>query len=436
MKALALKWGLTGAYFPGPEVERQYRDWRILERLPLMRIAAVASLASWCGVPLALYFWDSGKFSLVFPYLAGLILPVFTIGTALCFLPSARVTALPTVVALQIFGGSAATWLVYAVGGTPGSAVAWGFLVALFAPFMQLPPLSAALAVTPYTVLIVAFAGSTYRAGQLTSLDAFSYLCAPLFVLLVVVVVCAVNDHVSRRAFVNVMTIREQHRMLERTRMLIRRYIPRSVAERIEAGDELAVDVPARRRVTVLFSDIVGFTELADRMDPESLTQVVGEYMAAMSEIVTTNLGTVNEFIGDGLMAIFGAPTPLEPEDQAHRAVLAALAMQAALPRLNAQWRKLGLGPDLKVRIGINTGVVNVGTFGGEGRMTYTAIGLQTNIAARIQAHCNPGEVLLSETTRHLVSDRIECIARGEVQCKGVHYPVPTFSPTGVAVAG
>ncbi|MGH8458952.1 MAG: adenylate/guanylate cyclase domain-containing protein, partial [Nevskiales bacterium] len=106
-----------------------------------------------------------------------------------------------------------------------------------------------------------------------------------------------------------------------------------------------------------------------------------------------------------------------------------AQAMQARLPELNARWRKLGLGAALQIRVGINTGMVSVGSYGSEGRMTYTAIGLQTNIAARIQSHCEPGGILISDATWQLIHEAIECTPKGEVQCKGVHYPVAVYSP-------
>ena len=216
---------------------------------------------------------------------------------------------------------------------------------------------------------------------------------------------------------------------MERSQGYIRRYLPPAVADQIIAGKEAEISTPQRRRVTVLFSDIVGFTDMADRVEPEVMTQVISDYMAAMSEIVDEHQGTVNEFIGDGLMALFGAPTELEPEQQAKQAVLSAQAMLAKLPELNNQWRKLGLGQELQIRIGINTGMSSVGSYGSEGRMTYTAIGLQTNIAGRIQSKCEPGSILMSDATYQLIDDVIDCVPKGEIECKGVHYPVKVYAP-------
>lgn len=111
-------------------------------------------------------------------------------------------------------------------------------------------------------------------------------------------------------------------------------------------------------------------------------------------------------------------------------AIRAAQAMQNSMPALNDGWRKLGLGSQLQIRIGINTGMLSVGSYGSQGRMTYTAIGLQTNIASRIESAAEPGSILIADPTWQLVRDDINCISKGEVQCKGVHFPVKVYQPS------
>jgi class 3 adenylate cyclase len=179
-----------------------------------------------------------------------------------------------------------------------------------------------------------------------------------------------------------------------------------------------------------LSSDVVGFTRTADTLDAESLAQIVHEYMGAMVDIVERHGGTVTEFAGDGVTALFGAPADRAPEDQVTAAVAAATEIQATLPVLNRRWFKLGLDHELQTRIGINTGVSSVGTFGSEGRGTYTAIGLQINIAARVQAKCEPGSILLSHSSWQLVKDTIVCEPRGEAEVKGVHFPIRLYTPS------
>ena len=148
-----------------------------------------------------------------------------------------------------------------------------------------------------------------------------------------------------------------------------------------------------------------------------------------MSDVIEGQRGVVTEFAGDGLMAIFGAPERLEPAEQVRAALAAASGMQTRLAELNESWPALGIDQPLQVRIGINTGVLSVGTFGSDGRATYTAIGLQMNIAARIQAHCEPGSILLSKSSWHLVKDEVDGEPLGEVTVKGVHFPINVYSP-------
>lgn len=238
----------------------------------------------------------------------------------------------------------------------------------------------------------------------------------------VVIVSAVLTEAGLRKQYVSEQTIAHQ-------RNLIRRYVPSAVATSIESGHGESVGVPQRRRVTALSSDVAGFTALADRLDPESLSQIVSEYVGAMSEVIEGQGGVVTEFAGDGLMAIFGAPNDVEPEDQVHRALGAATAMHARLKKLNESWFRLGTDQPLMVRIGINTGVLSVGTFGSDGRGTYTAIGLQMNIAARIQAHCEPGATLLSNSSWHLVKDQVPCESLDTVNVKGVHFPISVYAP-------
>jgi class 3 adenylate cyclase len=119
----------------------------------------------------------------------------------------------------------------------------------------------------------------------------------------------------------------------------------------------------------------------------------------------------------------------MDPADQAVNAINAARAMQDRLPALNVRWQELGVAEPVQMRVGISTGVLSVGSFGSEGRVTYTAIGLHTNIAARLEAHCEPGGILMSGTTWELARDRVPCEPRGEVPCKGLREPVSAYSP-------
>lgn len=224
--------------------------------------------------------------------------------------------------------------------------------------------------------------------------------------------------------------LRAAHQQLDRSSRLIRRYIPSQVADAILGGQDEAIDKHTRRKLTAFFSDLVGFTDLAEQMEPEEFSRVLNEYFTAMTAIADRYDGTVDELAGDAILILFGAPMATDDKDHALRAVRMAQDMQATVQTLNAKWLSSGIEADLKVRMGINTGVVTIGNFGSEGRTKYTALGKHINLAARIQAQCEPDKVLISHATWLLVNDQIECTSKGEMQFKGIHKPVMTYQLT------
>src|SRR5262249_42850857 len=151
---------------------------------------------------------------------------------------------------------------------------------------------------------------------------------------------------------------------------------------------------------TVLFADLSGFTTLSERLDPEEVHALMDRCFKILLEGVHRFEGTVNQFTGDGIMALFGAP--LAHEDHAQRAVHVALEIQKAIRRYGEDLRK-ERGIELAMRIGINTGEVVVGAIGDNLRMDYTAQGDTTNLAARLQAMASPGGILIGEQTYRLV---------------------------------
>jgi class 3 adenylate cyclase len=144
-----------------------------------------------------------------------------------------------------------------------------------------------------------------------------------------------------------------------------------------------------------------------------------------MAQVAERYETSINQFLGDGILVFFGAPHEIPLEEGAIRAVKMALEMQERIAHMSDRWRRKGVPKPLSVRIGIHTGYANVGDFGSQGRKVYTAIGMQANVAARIQAQCEPGKILLSDTTQALVADSVQTVDRGSLDVKGVHYPVP-----------
>ena len=138
---------------------------------------------------------------------------------------------------------------------------------------------------------------------------------------------------------------------------------------------------------------MVGFTRAADPMEAEDLAALWNECLSEMAAIADCHRATVNQFVGDGIIAFFGAPDATEGRDHALRGVRMALEMRRRMLELGAKWFAGGIQTPLGIRIGINAGVSSVGDFGSEGHTLYSAIGTQTNLAARIQDHCEPGRV-------------------------------------------
>jgi class 3 adenylate cyclase len=233
-------------------------------------------------------------------------------------------------------------------------------------------------------------------------------------------------DRYRRRIAVQEAALREQADALDRANRLISRYVPAQVASHIVAGDD-SVERLDRRKLTVFFSDVVDFSELADRVEAEEFARVLNEYLSEMTAIADGHGGTIDKFIGDAIVVLFGAPTRVGEREQARAAVRMALAMQERMGFLRARWLREGIEEPFQIRIGVNTGVASVGNFGSHGRMDYTAIGRQVNLAARLQAACEPGKVLVSHSTWALIESEIPCHARGAIQVKGVHHPVRVY---------
>ncbi|MFT4298951.1 MAG: adenylate/guanylate cyclase domain-containing protein [Aeromicrobium sp.] len=219
----------------------------------------------------------------------------------------------------------------------------------------------------------------------------------------------------------------EHQEALARSHDLIRRYVPAQVADAILVGGEETTRLE-RRKLTIFFSDIVNFTETTDRMEPEELALILDEYFSEMTRIAQKYDGTIDELIGDAVLIFFGAPAATDDRDHALRAVRMAVEMQRAAAALNARWEDAGIDAGFRVRMGINTGVVTVGNVGTGQRRKYAALGRAVNLAARIQTHSAPGEILLSRPTWLLIRGDLACSSRGQVDLKGVGRPVELYA--------
>jgi len=216
----------------------------------------------------------------------------------------------------------------------------------------------------------------------------------------------------------------EEH---ERVKLNFVRYVSKHVLEKILASDTTPALKGERRKITVLFSDIREFTQLAERLDPEEIVSLLNEYLDHMLRVIFEHNGTLDKFIGDGLMVEFGAP--LEDIEQEKHALQTAVAMQSELKKLNAKWAQQGR-PNLKMGIGVHTGFAIVGNIGSEKRMEYTAIGDTVNVASRLEQATKSFKtsILLSETTKLGAQGLYPYKSLGPIALPGRTQPVDAYT--------
>jgi len=207
-------------------------------------------------------------------------------------------------------------------------------------------------------------------------------------------------------------------------RQALERFLSSVVVEKILASpDEIRLG-GENQVATILFADIRGFTRLSERLPPQKIVELLNEYFSEMTDLIFDNGGTLDKYLGDGIMALFGAPWP-KPDD-AQRCVKTASEMQRALTALNRQWQARGQEP-LQMGLGINTGQVTAGNIGCSKRMDYTVIGDAVNLASRLCAHAAGGQILISETTFREIHGGIPAQRLESIRVKGKAAPVEIF---------
>jgi class 3 adenylate cyclase len=204
-------------------------------------------------------------------------------------------------------------------------------------------------------------------------------------------------------------------------------YLSPELARSIECGEINTAVNSSRKKLTIFFSDIQGFTQQTSKLEPEDLSILLNSYLEAMNEVIAKYNGTLDKYIGDAILVFFGDPHTKGLAEDARACGSMALEMQSRILELRNDWRKQGIADPLQVRIGITTGFCTVGNFGSSHKIDYTIIGSPVNLAARLQSHARAGTVLISEETWQLVDDSFECIAQPPVMVKGINEPVRTW---------
>jgi adenylate cyclase len=202
-------------------------------------------------------------------------------------------------------------------------------------------------------------------------------------------------------------------------------HFPPSVVRKIMANPGMISLAGQKKELTILFSDIKNFTHYTATLAPDQIQKALNHYFEAMVEIVFRYQGTVDKYMGDGLMVFFGDPEP-QP-DHALRCVQAAIDMQTKTRELHDRWQREG-GMPIEIRIGINTGPVVVGDMGSARHLSYTVLGAAVNLAQRLESNAPVGGILISERTRELIEGKVRTRAQETIRIKGLEEPVSVYA--------
>ena len=227
--------------------------------------------------------------------------------------------------------------------------------------------------------------------------------------------------------------LQESGRQLEKRNRLIRETFGRYLSDEVVAS---LLETPEglnlggeKREVTIMMTDLRGFTAMSERLAPEHVVATINNYFEVMTEVIAGYGGTINEFIGDGLLVVFGAP--LRREDHAEAGVACALAMQLAMGRVNDKNAAQGL-PQVEMGIGLNTGEVVVGNVGSLRRAKYTIVGSNVNLASRIESYTSGEQIMISASTYAAVEGMVEVAHSLEVSPKGFRQPIRIYQTIGM----
>lgn len=204
------------------------------------------------------------------------------------------------------------------------------------------------------------------------------------------------------------------------------RYAPQQLWQSIMKGESEAKIEYKRKKLTVFFSDIQGFTELSETLIPDDLAYLLNDYLSHMTEIAKKYEATVDKFMGDAILVFFGDPHSQGVEQDAKSCMEMAIAMRQQMKLLRERWVKMGY-PPLHIRMGISTGYCHVGNYGASHRMAYTIVGRDANLAARLQSAAEVDEILISEDTHNLIKNDYLCAPKAPIYLKGIKEPVRSW---------
>jgi len=232
------------------------------------------------------------------------------------------------------------------------------------------------------------------------------------------------NKRIQKLERMNKKMVQDQNAYRFRTYKLSR-YLTPTVWKAINEGRETDL-ISERKRITVFFSDIQGFSAMTEELEAESLTDLLNTYLTEMANIAHKHGGTIDKFMGDGVMVLFGDNRSEGLKKDCLRCVSMAIDMRKKMKELQTQWHDQGI--KLQIRMGINTGFCTVGSFGSTNHyMDYTVLGTHVNLASRLESAASAGEILISHETWSLIKDVVLCSDKGEIRAKGFSNPIKVY---------
>jgi len=224
----------------------------------------------------------------------------------------------------------------------------------------------------------------------------------------------------------------EQNSRLDLLKDKMKKFLSPQLYDALLGGTANAEIIHKRKKLTIFFSDIVNFSSITDSVESEMLSDVLNQYLNRMAEIATKWGGTIDKFIGDGVMVFFGDPKFVDDVTHALNCAHMGLEMLTELKTLRTRWREMGMFQTLRVRMGINTGYCTVGNFGSNNRMEYTIVGGQVNIASRLETIAEPDSIYISQSTYALIQEQTVCEFVDNITVKGIHYPIEVYRLNGM----
>jgi class 3 adenylate cyclase len=404
----------VGLRFRHPPTEADFRRWFVHEAVPYLRLATVASTVGWAVAYVALGIGIPGTFGRVAPWAFGAVLPLLVVLWLSTVRPRRGMLLISGVV--NALGGMIAVWPVaFDTAGSPHLAALVAVLFAYFAfTIFRLPPSIAGPATLTYTVVNQVLAIRAHGHGRLSTRDTVIDSVIPWVAFATGLLVCAVLMRLSREAYRRERVIERQGEVIaaerERSDLLLRNVLPDAVAEQLKNSDEPIAEY--FDEVTVLFADICGFTEMATRVPPRELVELLNDVFSTFDALTGARGAEKIKTIGDAYMVVAGIPTP-RPDHVATMADL-ALDMRDSLEGIEHR-----TGVAISCRFGLATGPAVAGVIG-RNRFAYDLWGNTVNMAARMESHGEIGRIQVTSEVRDRLATSHLFTARGSIPVKGV----------------